>query len=106
MDGLPDTVADWRLDVRLSGNHVIHVFDDPDPDSKRRMVYREEHWLRKSLLGRGAFGDVWLQECTNGGSSNRYRAVKRISVGQRAQIRPELYVRELEAVVKFSHRRV
>lgn len=58
----------------------------PDrPSSKWRLPVESngEIWERTKYLGRGGFGDVWLEQCKSDpeGSPARVRAVKRINKG-------------------------
>jgi hypothetical protein len=48
---------------------------------------------------------VWLEKCAQGGKADvAVRAVKQISIGGR--FGPFDYMRELEAIAKFSHPKV
>jgi hypothetical protein len=48
---------------------------------------------------------VWLETCTSGTQKGAVRAVKKIAVRQN-NTRDTVYVRELEAIAKFSHPKV
>ena len=104
MARLPDLVRDSKLETHfLHGNiaETVHTYNEPDPTSQRRLVSRSEHWQRQTRIGGGGFGSVWLEKCTKGHRDIQVRAVKRIEISARVD-----YNRELEAIAKFSHRKV
>jgi hypothetical protein len=108
MENWPDIVRDSKLDVRFDKGHTIHISYTTDPKSGQRAVPRYEAWCQKRRIGRGAFADVWLEECTRGVSEDgigRLRAVKQISTKQHG-VKLEIFLRELEAISKFSHTKV
>jgi serine/threonine protein kinase len=72
--------------------------------SRQRAVQREETWKQERQIGGGAFGSIWLEKCTSGKQKDAVRAVKKIVVRNNA--RDLEYVRELEAIAKFSHPKV
>jgi hypothetical protein len=56
-------------------------------------------------IGSGGFGDIWLERCTSGGQpDDNLRAVKQMTVDRKYGSID--YNRELEAIAKFSHKRV
>ena len=63
----------------------------------------EKKWLRKGCLGRGSFGDVWLEERED--KRDEKRAVKEI---RREMVRGlgGDWVKELSALVEFSKTKV
>lgn len=96
-----DLVKDSRLATEFLANHAVkHTFYESSPSTGRRRVRRDATWNPTRELGRGGFGDVWLQK----GPWGALRAVK--------QIRKDIggkhvhYFREIEAAMKFSHRNV
>jgi hypothetical protein len=105
MARLPDLIRDSKLETHfLPGIETVHTYHEPDPTSRRRLVSRSEHWQRQRQIGVGGFGSVWLEKCTKGGNlDNELRAIKQIT----RQLSEGIdYNRELEAIVKFSHRKV
>ena len=105
MARLPDLVRDSQLDVELRDGYTVHVYFESNPDSRRRAVQREETWKLERHIGGGAFGSVWLETCTSGRQKGAVRAVKRIALRQKST-RDAVYIRELEAIAKFSHPKV
>ena len=108
MARLPDLIRDSKLETHfLPGDLVetVHTYHEPDPTS-RRQISRSEHWQRQRKIGGGGFGNVWLEKCTKGGNhDNEVRAIKQIDItGQHSGGID--YNRELEAIAKFSHRKV
>ena len=108
MARLPDLVRDSKLETHFltdGGFETVHLFHEPDPSSRQRVVSRSEHWQRQRKIGSGAFGRVFLERRTKGGRDGvQVRAVKQIDTdSQYAQVN---YNRELEAIAKFSHRKV
>jgi hypothetical protein len=104
MARLPDLVRDSKLETHfLPGDIVetVHTYHEPDPTSQRRLVSRSEHWQRQRRIGGGGFGSVWLEKCTEGHHDIQVRAIKRIEISAQVD-----YNRELEAIAKFSHRKV
>ncbi|CAG8015659.1 unnamed protein product [Penicillium olsonii] len=101
MSHISDLVRDSRLPTHFLPNNTIHTFFESSTASDRcaRRQRRIEQWVRSRELGRGSFGIVWLEQCTE---EDRVRAVKEIA---KKEIREKTYHRELEAVVKFSHPR-
>lgn len=96
---LPELVRDTRLQATIQGELTIHT----RPFGRRRY----EKWTRKHILGHGGFGVVWLErrikDDTQEDDPGESRAVKRIDTSGR---RSEHYVRELEALAKFSQDKV
>jgi hypothetical protein len=62
--------------------------------------------VRQALIGRGAYGSVYLEKCESDlGSKPKLRAVKKMKKFVVSDEEID-YIRELEAVMKFSHRKV
>lgn len=107
MSRLPDLVRDSRLDTEFRDGYTIHRFDESDDDENNdeQSAHRTEYWKKEKLIGRGGTGKVTLQQCVQGGKDpnrRRERAVKTIS---RSDIGSD-YEAELEAMAKFSQKRV
>ena len=99
---LPELVRDTRLHAEVQGKITVH----------RRLVRRrgapqEERWIRyeNSIIGGGGSGVVWLEHKVKQAAEDldECRAVKGIRMSGDSTIR---YVRELEALAKFSQERV
>jgi hypothetical protein len=102
MPPIPDLVRDSKLETAfLDQKTTVHTFIEPDGAGGRR-IRREQCWKKGELLGRGAFGDVWREQCVAGKEKGALRAVKVI----RKQSHSVDLNRELEAIAKFSHSRV
>ncbi|KAJ6015930.1 Tetratricopeptide-like helical [Penicillium herquei] len=108
MARLPDLVEDSKLGANILPyfNVTIHTYRESDPDSRRRLVSRSEHWQRQKKIGAGSYASVWLEKCVEGGrhGTSTLRAVKQIDLSRSGQ-KPGFYNRELEAIAKFSHSR-
>lgn len=66
---------------------------------------KREFWKKEKALGQGAYGKVWLEQCTLGEGHSKLRAVKRI----RKPKNPSHMIyceQELEAFAKFSQQKV
>ena len=103
MARLPDLVRDAQLDVQLRDGCTVHVYFESGLSSRQRAVQREETWKQERQIGGGSFGSVWLETCTSGAQKGAVQAVKKIATHQ---IRDAVYIRELEAITKFSHPKV
>lgn len=105
MEDLSDLVRDWKLESVVHPNYTvqIHYISDAAQGQWRRPV--EERWQRTRQLGRGAFGIVWLEQCTIDPSHGQLRAVKELCKTSRS-LPPAYYLKELDAIFKFSHKRV
>ena len=93
-----------------------------DAASCHRGSQRTEYWEWECLLGGGGCADVWLQKCVKGARAGReLRAVKVIGTGQNGAAvggwrarqgrawdagSKVDYMPELEAIAKFSQKRV
>ena len=106
MARVPDLVRDSKLVSRIVPGGAIHThYESGNGSFRRRPVPREEHWKREKKIGRGAFGNVWLESCTKGQGQVQLRAVKEIATGGPGLKGPD-YNRELEAIAKFSQAKV
>lgn len=104
MSRLSDLVHDTRLNTSIEDNITIHQYDESDDENDARSTLRSERWEQTNHLGRGGYGDVWLQQCVSGKRGYERRAVKIIS---RLYLKDkDNYMAELEAIAKFSQRRV
>jgi len=100
-NNLSDLIRDYKLCTRFEKPHTIHLFNDPDapPSSPQRL----EQWKKNRTLGHGGQGRVVLQTCTRGSRGYAQRAVKMIPLKEGGR---REYLRELEAIIKFSHDKV
>ncbi|KAK4452641.1 kinase-like domain-containing protein [Podospora aff. communis PSN243] len=101
---LPELVRDSRLQASSRGDVTVHT-----RPPGRRGVSRQESWVRDRILGSGGYGTVWLEkEVKTAGehrdaSAARLRAVKCVEIpAPNSQRASGKYVRELEALAKFS----
>jgi hypothetical protein len=97
-------VRDHELDTTFLEEGVVeHSYDDPDaaPLSPSRIV---ERWESKKLLGSGGQGHVYLQTYITEDQRSVCRAVKKIAL--QGVDRRRRYIRELEAIIRFSHIKV
>ncbi|KAF9884426.1 hypothetical protein FE257_001757 [Aspergillus nanangensis] len=101
MAGIPDLVRDSKLETRFLHTETVHIYDEPDPASRRRLVSRSEHWTKQKKIGGGGFGSIWLEKCIKGGRDIEVRAVKQLEKDRRVGHLD--YNRELETIAKFSH---
>lgn len=90
-----ELVNDAKIETVINGLCTEHVYQSRN----RRRV---ERWDRQGTLGKGAFGVVYRERCQG---SDRLRAVKEISKNLAAGEKLD-YRRELEAIAKFSRRKV
>lgn len=90
----PELVRHSKLEITFENNLIIH----PQLSGRRKLPQREA-WTRQRRVGRGGNGQVWLErKIVNGQHSAELRAVKDIHVpSTRGR-----YIRELEALAKFS----
>lgn len=101
---IPDIVRLSKLSdtsFSLSPEYTQHVQSISEPNSGRRLDRREERWSKNKRLGRGTYGDVWLQQCIYGHGKGKVRAVKEIPKEKACN-----YHSELEAIALFSHKMV
>jgi serine/threonine protein kinase len=102
-----DLVNDSKLPVRFSAKHTHHVIFESNTRAGQqvRRQRREETWEKVKHLGRGGFGSVWLEKRSRVDSQPKTRAVKAIPKSTPfSQVID--YKRELQAIAKFSHRKV
>jgi len=103
MSRSPDLVKDSSLHTEFRDAITVHSYRDIDAVGRR--FYREEQWKREQRLGRGGFGQVWLQKCVAGARQDSLRAVKIVEKPSDSFGSLDLN-RELEAIAKFSNYRV
>src|SRR5262249_56477979 len=102
MARLPDLVRDSQLRAEFRDGCTVHEYLESSLAS--RTVLRKETWKQERQVGGGAFGSIWLERCTSGKQKDTVRAVKKIVVRHNA--RDTAYIRELDAIAKFSHPKV
>ncbi|KAI8716257.1 Protein kinase domain-containing protein [Fusarium sp. LHS14.1] len=92
-------IQQWELEVKeISDTFTCH------PSQQRWPT--DERWERLEMLGRGGYGEVWLQKCTTDPRVGDLRAVKelfKISRQSSEHTRPNFCYQELSALIKFSH---
>jgi hypothetical protein len=103
---IPDLVSDSKLEVDVFPDHVIHSDYVSNPSTGQRRTRIEERWENTRTIGRGSFGVVSLQTCTTGPPTGQVRALKELWKGEVAGPSVINYVRELEALAKFSQKKV
>lgn len=95
---LPEIVRDSELSTTFQSSITIHT-----KPSSRRNALNQERWRHVKILGHGGYGEVWLQRRESSGSP-KLRALKHIRISNRDS-GPRGYMRELEALAKFSQDR-
>lgn len=106
--GLPEIVRDSQLPAtfRWEGQQQFTIHTQ---GASRRAKQSQEVWAHMGTLGQGGFGSVELQakQSKRTGQTKELRAVKSIRIPEdELNENREFYVRELEAIVKFSQARV
>lgn len=108
MPQLPDLVNDTKLTTVITDPITIHSFDDSE-ENNARPTRRSECWKNKKHLGKGGFGDVWLQQTCEASGQTRLRpSLRAVKVMQHSKLREYRvnYVNELLAIAKFSQKKV
>ncbi|RAH67835.1 serine/threonine-protein kinase, partial [Aspergillus aculeatinus CBS 121060] len=97
-----DLISTWRLRARIYHDSTHHEFIETGNWKSLFRRKREEHLVRKKYLGRGTFGQVWLETCSiGGGGQAKFRAVKIVSKVALSADGMD-YTRELEAMIRLS----
>jgi hypothetical protein len=100
-----DLVQDSMLKTEFCNGSTIHTFIEPYNGNRR--ISRKEYWRPEGHIGHGGFGQVRLERCIAGERKDAIRAVKIINKQSgSASRKPMDFKRELEAIAKFSHKRV
>jgi hypothetical protein len=105
---LPDLVHHTRLETEFRNGLFIHLHHVSDPSSRRRAEIQRVTYQEVKIVGQGGFGNVRLEKRIAGpavGTHPELRAVKKIYTAEK-KVSDRDYVRELEAIAKFSHARV
>ncbi|RSL90092.1 hypothetical protein CDV31_015765, partial [Fusarium ambrosium] len=101
LQDLPELVRDSHLEATFHPNADIPTETTHLKYQGRRRPQREK-WIRQKMLGRGGFGIVWLEKREPDSSATyNLRAVKQLDIAKIRSKRHD-YVRELEALAKFS----
>jgi hypothetical protein len=100
LEGLPELVRDSRLGVTVNGSLHTSI-------RVHRASHLKETWIDHIPLGRGGFGTVYVQrKASSAAGTSELRAVKRIPILHHDVRSTRAYVRELEALAKFSQSKV
>jgi hypothetical protein len=94
-----DLIKDSKLETEFHDKYTSHIFHEA---TSRQRKLRREYWTREQYIARGGFGKVWRERCVRGHGKGEVRAVKQVPRPAKAKD----YLRELEAIAKFSHPRV
>ena len=105
MSRVSDLVQDAELQTRFDPGYTVHIYTETGSTVRERVISREEHWKRQKFVGRGSYGNVWLEQCVKGQREVEFRAVKEVVKFPHDSKKID-YNRELEAISKFSHRKV
>lgn len=91
---LPELVRQARLETKIRRDRTTHT-----RLRSHRRDSTQEVWVKQKTIGQGGYGQVWVERKSNSTRATpELRAVKRIlTTTQRRD-----YVRELEALAKFS----
>lgn len=105
MPPISDLVRDSKLETEFHHEYTQHVYYISGHNPRQRTLKKEERWKREKRLGNGTFGIVWKEKSVTESDDIKYRAVKEIKKRAPGPGAVE-YSRELEAIAKFSHRKV
>ena len=107
MGMISDLVNGSTLPVRFSSDYTYHDIFETDlrPGQQARRRRKTGTWRKEKLLGTGGFASVWLEQCLTTDTQTKFRAVKAIPKASPFSQAID-YTRELEAIAKFSQRKV
>src|ERR1700761_3495697 len=105
MARLPDLVRDSELNIEFRDGFTVHLSVESGRNSQQRDVWVEETWKLEQQVGGGASGTIWREACVKGRSQGELREVKKVPL-RGGSVKDVQYLRELEAIIKFSHRKV
>lgn len=94
---MPELVRHSRLETAIQQDLTVHT-----RLRGRRGIGSKEVWVRERIIGHGGYGQVWVErqlESPERSTTPNLRAVKCIYA---PSAKPRDYVRELEALAKFS----
>lgn len=101
-----ELVNDMRLEAKIDGDLTYHYTSEPDFTGRAGRQNRQI-WRRDELLGRGGFGEVWLERSVPSQGQNELRAVKIIPRPREDDSEGlHLLEQELQAIAKFSQPKV
>jgi hypothetical protein len=92
---ISDLVDHFKLEAEFRHDCTVEITRSLSRSRGRKMVKVERKWVKKNDLGRGTFGDVWLEKNQLGG----IRAVKGVKKNLNNGID---YHKELLAMAKLS----
>ena len=105
MSRVSDLIQDAELQTRFHPEYTVHIYTESGLTVRERAILREEYWKRQRNVGSGSYGSVWLEQCVKGRGEVEVRAVKQVVKSLHGSKQID-YNRELEAISKFSHRKV
>jgi len=109
MNPFQELVNSAQLETQFrSNNTTVHTYHEIGRHASQRRLRREEIWEKKEDIGHGAYGSVWLEQCSTE-SEIKVRAVKgmkKFNPYKPSESSNRDFVRELGAVIKFSHPKV
>ena len=98
MDQSWNFIEEYRLKTVFRPDEVEHHCEISDPVRGIRRGVETIRWRRVDKLGRGSFGDVWLEHDLNG----KRRAVKQIDKVPGEVQREREHIRELIAMARLA----
>lgn len=101
-----ELVNDMRLEAKIDGDLTYHYTSEPDfPGRAGRQ--KRQIWRRDELLGRGGFGEVWLERCVPNQGQDELQAVKIIPRPREDNPQDLRFLKhKLRAIAKFSQPKV
>ena len=90
-----DLLEHFKIETHFRRDYTVEITRIIQPEWHRRAVKTEKKWTKKSDLGYGSFGEVWLEEDQSGNT----RAVKCVKKKRYPRIN---YSKELLAMANLS----
>ncbi|MCJ1377232.1 hypothetical protein MMC17_000324 [Xylographa soralifera] len=96
-----DLLDHFKLDAEILPEYTLHVTTQSDPTLGVRKQKIETKWYRKKLLGRGSFGQVYLESDSQVDENAQIRAVKILEKDDLQQAGVD-WRKEVAALAKLS----
>ncbi|GIZ45793.1 hypothetical protein CKM354_000894500 [Cercospora kikuchii] len=102
MTEIMDLVRRSKLDAEITDLITKHVYHRTD--RVQRSVRTGEKWKKAGTLGRGGFGEVYLEKCLSGNKRGELRAVKKLYKSHaEIDMNRELFAIALFSDAKYEH---